>query len=606
MLYSQAVEAYLAGKHSKSLAICQKILQKNQKDDRTLNLYGLLQGVMGNTKQSIVFFEKALAVNPKNVEAMTNLANAYKASGELDKALATYKTAIDTSPEFSKSYYNAGVVLRELGRVEEAKDLLSKSIELDDSFIDSYINLSAAYKDEGDIERAIEVLDASPKDDRVYSSLALLFSEKKEHNKAIEYINQAILIKRNHEMLNNLGIIYSGAKMYEQAVLACFEAISMKGDFDTAYSNLANCFIDLNDEQKAKGALLKAISINPNCASHYVNLGVFFKKQGDMMGAEQAFLSALLLDSMNKPASTNLAILKLYFGQYSDGLPLYERRTKPFIRTSKPYWKGESLDGKRLFVYHEQGFGDSLNFARLLNHEKLKGRDVCFLPQKELYSLFVSSILPSRVLSVDEVSDGTFVFDFHIPLLSLPYVLEISENQIPASINYVQVDMIKKRFFANKLAISNKKKIGIVWQGNKEHIGDSERSASVSLFDCFLASGYALVSLQKEMDTQSSSIFAGSDSLFEFSTHLNTFADTAALIANLDCVVSVDTSVAHLASVMDIPTFILLASIPDWRWGVDAKKTPWYENTILCRQAQKGDWNSAMECALSGVNRILG
>ena len=108
------------------------------------------------------------------------------------------------------------------------------------------------------------------------------------------------------------------------------------------------------------------------------------------------------------------------------------------------------------------------------------------------------------------------------------------------------------------------------------------------------------------MDAESLEIFASNNNMFEFATSLNSFADTAALVANADCVVSVDTSVAHLASVLDVPVFILLASVPDWRWGVDGANTMWYKNTQLCRQVKKGDWDSAVNHALDGVSRLLG
>jgi hypothetical protein len=605
ILYRQSVDEYLAGNLAKASNICQKILQKNQKDDKTLNLFALIQSANGKIDQAILYFEKAIRANPKNSEALTNLANAYQSKKQYEKAIDTYEKAIEVNPKFSKSYYNAAILLKELGNIEQAKELLKKAISLEPNFVDPYTNLAAIYKSENDLDEALAALKDAPKDERVLSSRALILSEKKEHEEALRQINMAIELKPNHEMLNNLGIVLSSAKRHEEAIYAYLQAVAMKNDFDTAYSNMANSFLELKDEQKAKGALFKAISLNPNSASSYVNLGFYLKKIGDISGAKESFTKALEIDPKNRPAATNLGILLMFTGNLRNGFALYENRAKPLIKSSSPEWMGEVLDGKQLFIYHEQGFGDTLNFARLLLNHRFYGHDVIFMPQKELFSIFYESSLPIKIASQDDALQDGFDFDFHVSLMSLPYLLDITQDNIPNNINYINIDKTRKAFFQSKLS-NNTKKIGIVWQGNKDYSGDADRSVSLHFFDRFLSAGYTIVSLQKELNKAQFDEFANGKEAFEFASELNSFSDTAALISSLDCVVSVDTSVAHLAGVLGIRTFILLPFIPDWRWGSESDYSAWYDSVTLCRQIERRNWNDAFEVAFKGVQTFLG
>ena len=604
ILYSEAVDSYLKGNIAKSSTLCQKVLQKNQKDDKALNLFGLIQGLLGKGDIAISFFERAIKANPKNIEAMTNLANGYQNQKDYSKALEVYGKAIELDPTFAKSYYNAALALREIGDNEQAKVLLRKCIELEPDFIEPYTNLAAIFKDQNDLEEALASLVGAPIDERVLSTGALILSKLMKHDEALEGIGQAIELKPNHEMLNNQGIILSNAKRDQKAIYSYLQAISVKNDFDTAYSNMAASFLNLGDEQKAKGALLKAISINPDSASNYVNFGFYLKKIGDVDGAQAVFLKALEIDPKNKPAATNLGILQLYKGSFRDGFALYESRVKEMIKCTKPLWNGEDLLGKRLFVYHEQGFGDTLNFSRLLFDERLASQDVVFMPQKELYSLFLTSSLPARVVSGEEALSEDFTFDYHLPLMSLPYYLGLESAF--GNVNYINIDTERKDYFASKLSGIKSKKIGIVWQGNKDYSGDADRSIKLSMLGRFLDAGYALVSLQKNIDETEFESFAKGREVFEFSSDISSFADTAALIASLDCVLSVDTSVAHLAGILNKPTFLLLPFMADWRWRDEGEKSDWYESMMLCRQSERGVWEPALGKAFEGIKGLLG
>jgi len=602
--YSEAVDTYLAGNFPKALTSCQKALQKDKNDDRVLNLYALIQSQLGNQNSAISLLEKAVKINPKNIEAITNLANIYQNKKEFDKALILYKKAIDINPKFAKAYYNAAIAMRELGQSSEAKNLLRQAIEFDSSMVDSYINLSAIYKAEGDTDEAVSVLENSPQDVRVLASKALLLSEKKMHSEAIEVIGNALAINTTPELLNDFGIVLSNAKRYDDALSAYMQAVAMKNDFDIAYSNLADIFLFLGDEQKAKGALIKAITINPDSAANYVNFGVYLKKIGEIKSAEEAFLKALSIEPANFAACTNLGIINMYLGNYEPGLELYEKRKKPFIKTHKPLWSGEDLDGKILFIYHEQGFGDTINFARLLFDRRFEGKNIFFMPQKELYSLFKNSSIPCKTIDFEYITSGDFYFDYHLPLMSLLSIVGVKETAIPQNIQYINIEKTKKNHFDILLAGAKGKKIGVVWQGNKDYSGDKERSVELSFFTRLIDDGHTLVSLQKDINENEAELFAKESNMYDFSSELSSFSDTAALIDNLDLVITIDTSVAHLSGAIGVKTFILLPYVPDWRWGVNGEKTKWYDSVILFRQHTRNDWRSVFDDVYTSVKSL--
>lgn len=595
-LYSQAVEYYLSNNLTKAMSICQKILQKNQKDDKALNLYGLIMLSQGKNDQAVSMFSKAIVSNQKNVEAVSNLANAYKASGMLEKALDTYQYAIKQNPNFEKAYYNAAVVLSELERYDEAVYLFQKTIEICPDFFDAYLSLSAILKQEGDILGAIELLKKAPINDKTKMARALLYSSAKEHDTALGLIEQLLKTIQNCDVYANYGIVLFNAKKYEEAKNAYLRALSFDNQADKVYSNLSNCLVCMGELKTAKGAIVKAISLNPGFADHYVNLGVLLKKCGEMAEAELSFLKAIEIDAKNKAALTNLGILKMFFGDYGLGFKLYENRSKPLVSSMiSKTWEGQSIDGKKLLVYHEQGFGDTLNFARLLQDEKLKNVSIYFLPQKELFALFRSSTLDCIVLEASELHSGELKFDYHVPLLSLLSILDIRHQSIPRCSNYIIPDILKVSRIKNKLSKSNRKKIGIAWQGNKEYSGDSDRSSNLEYFTKFFLNRFDIVSLQKDIDSMDRDVFANSDGMYDFSSDIVDFVDTVAIIQNVDFVVTVDTSVAHLSGVCGVQTFLMLPLIPDWRWGNSGESSDWYDNFILVRQIESGNWEFCFE-----------
>jgi tetratricopeptide (TPR) repeat protein len=603
-LYAGAVEKYLAGDVAGASKLCQKILGKDQKDDRVLNLFGLIQQAQGSDELAVSFFEKAVKSNPKNIEALTNLANSFQLQKEYVKALEIYQRIIELKPNFAKAYYNMALALIEIGDTSFASKLLQKSIVLDGDFTDSYINLANIYKKDGDMDRAHEVLIDGRrvlKDTRLDLSLALILSEQKKHEEAICLAKEAVGRDKTPQSLNDLGIVYYAAKLYDEAIARYLEALALKPDFANCYSNLANAFLDKGDEHFAKGALLKAISLDPNRAQSYVNYGVYAKKICDLEGAREAFQSALHLDPSNGSAATNLGILYMYEGDYGAGLPLYEKRKKPFIKCDKPRYNGQDLVGKTLFVYHEQGFGDTINFARLLKHPRLSKANILFMPQKELLDFFDADLLGVRLVGIDEVVGGAMEFDYHTPLLSLLYFFDISLENIPENIDFSHKNESKIEYFKNKMAGVAEKKIGIAWQGNKDYTGDRERSVEMELFMPFLEKGYALVAINKDFDIEEFEWFAKGKQMFEFSKDLGNFNDTSALLDCLDMVVSIDTSVAHLAASKNIPTFVLLPKMADWRWGATAENSLWYKSVTLCRQRTRGDWIEAIKKVLNSI-----
>ncbi len=289
----------------------------------------------------------------------------------------------------------------------------------------------------------------------------------------------------------------------------------------------------------------------------------------------------------------------MLFGDLEDGFKLYEYRWKNKsiinllggIRNfSEPLWLGEeSLKGKTIYLYAEQGLGDTIQFCRYVTLLAQLGANVILEVQPSLVNLL------SRLEGVAKViargSSFSLNFDFQCPLLSLPLAFKTTVNSIPAPLSYLSCNEEKKLYWSEKLGTKSRPRVGLVWSGSTIHKNDKNRSLLLSQLIKFLPNSFQYICLQKEIREIDKKTFNEFGEIKFYGDELSDFSDTAALIDLMDLVVTVDTSVAHLAGSLGKKTWILLPYTPDFRWLLDRDDSPWYPSVKLLRQTKHGDWS---------------
>jgi len=351
------------------------------------------------------------------------------------------------------------------------------------------------------------------------------------------------------------------------------------------------------DEEIA--AYRRAIELDPKAVVVYINLGVALRDLRQFDEALRVFKKAVQLDPDHPGARTNRAQTNLLLGQFEHGWREYEWRWKDGEQVLPAWpnpWRGESpVAGKTVLVFNEQGFGDTLQFVRYVDALSARGARVVLRVQDPLLALL--SGYPGAAEVIGE-SEPLPPFELHCPLLSLPFALGAHRAPIPADVPYLRADAAKRARWRQRLAASAQGlRIGIAWSGNTGNIAGRHRSISLEawqpVFDA-AATRATFVSLVKDVRPEDIPLLRNAPVL-DVSEELDTFAETAALIAELDLVISIDTAVAHLAGALGLPVWVLLSYAPDWRWGLERADTPWYPSARLIRQPARGEWISVMK-----------
>ncbi len=312
-----------------------------------------------------------------------------------------------------------------------------------------------------------------------------------------------------------------------------------------------------------------------------------------------SYRKALTIEPDYAPAHWNESLCRLLIGDFERGWKKYEWRWKcdqDLLATrnfSQPLWLGrEDLTGKTILLHAEQGLGDTIQFARYAQAVAQKCAKVILEVQPSLRSLLSEISGAYKVLSRGEPLPE---FDFHCPLLSLPLAFNTRLETIPATIPYLGARAAVVKRWEDNLGKRDVPRVGIVWSGLSTNVNDHNRSIALSRLAALAGPSVKLVSLQNEVRAEDEKALAANKQILHFGSELEDFSDTAALVSLMDLVVSVDTSVAHLAGALGKPVWILLPFAPDWRWLVDREDSPWYPTARLFRQPKIGDWDSVID-----------
>ncbi len=555
-------QAFLTlGDKDSAIACYQEILKINPNQISVYNNLGILIHEKGNFTEAIALYQKALTLKPDYVEAWNNLGNSLQESGQIDEAISAYQKALMINPNFAQSYFNCGNAWMTKENLETAEKYYRKAIELQPDYAEALGHLGILKQKQGQLSEALICL-----------------------NKALD-INPNFV-----ELLNNLGIALEQNGQVENAI-ACYEkAIKIKPDFLAAFNNLGNSLQKQLLFQNAITIYQQAIDQNPNFAEAINNLGHALQEIGQLEDAIASYEKAITIKPDYADAHLNFSLSLLLRGDLIQGFREYEWRWEVRKHESRNYyqpkWDGYNLQGKTIFLHLEQGLGDMIQFIRYIPLVKEKGGRIIVECYPHLLKLF------SQISGIEQwvIYGGQIPhFDVYASLMSLPHILGTTLANIPAPIPYLRGDIFTSSFI---FPSSSLLKVGIVWSGSVAHNKNYQRSCALTKFTQLLdIAQVSFYSLQKEVSEGDRALLHQTN-IQDLSQYLGDFTDTAAIISQLDLVITVDTSVAHLAGAIGKPVWLLLSYIPDWRWLLEREDSPWYPTMKLFRQPSLGDWDS--------------
>jgi tetratricopeptide (TPR) repeat protein len=404
--------------------------------------------------------------------------------------------------------------------------------------------------------------------------------------------------------LHLMGLVGLKVGKFQAAVSLIESAIALRPLDSGLYSNCGEAYRRSGNLDLAFRHLQRALELNSKSAEAWCNYGNVCREIGRIDEAIAAYRKAIALDERYANAHYNLGLALLVNGNFIEGWREYEYRWKavPHLQRreyGQPQWKGQSLVQRTLFVYHEQGLGDTLQFVRYLPLMARQGARIILECPSVLHALLqcldgIQCILPS---------DPPPAFDYHIPLLSVANVLGANEDTVPREIPYLRAPSETSRTWRERLSQhAAARRIGICWAGNPHHINDRNRSCRLSAMASLRhIEGAIFYSLQKGEAAEQCKYPIPGMKILDYTANLQDFADTAGLIENLDLVVTVDTAVAHLAGALGKPVWMLTPFDPDWRWLLRRNDSPWYPTMKLFRQTSRRNWNSVSKALSDAI-----
>jgi len=427
----------------------------------------------------------------------------------------------------------------------------------------------------------------------------------KHYNHSIDCYEKAIAIHPDHAICQyNLGRAWYSQRQFKNAI-SCFEkAIALDPSYFKAIYNLGSAHYRVRNLDKSIDYYKQALKLSPDQIDIYSNIGACYGKKGDISTAISWHQKSLDMSPDYADGHYNMGISLLLDGRLKEGFQSYEWRLKrsdfPKPGYAQPLWDGSEFRNKTLLVYMEQGFGDAIQFVRYLPLVKVFGGTVILMCHPHVQSLFEYAKGADQVITE---KDPLPSFDLHISLMSLPAIFQTGLDTIPAETPYLSIPLEPNASMNNIIdAHKQKLNLGFVWAGNPSNKHDHDRSIPLHMFSYLSkVKGIQMFSLQKEQRGDSLQLF----DFVDLAPYIQDFSDTAYAISKMDLIISVDTSVAHLAGAIHHPVWILLPKIPDWRWLLDRSDSHWYPSARLFRQTESGVWSDVFNSVVRALCGIL-
>jgi tetratricopeptide (TPR) repeat protein len=592
---ARSVFLYRKGQVQAALEIATEGLAIDPDNAVLLSHRGVFAAALGDAAAAEADYRRAIAVQPDSAETHYNLGNLLKGQKRLDEAEAAYRRAIALNPESADANSNLGNLLTEQRRTDEAEAFCRRAIALRPDYA------------------------------QAHSNLGNLLQIQKRPQEAEAAYRRAIAAKPDYaEAYSNLGVLLKAQKRIDEAEAAYLRAIAVKPDYEEAYSNLGVLLMEQKRFAEAEAACRRAISLRQDYADAYSNLGNLLQALKRPEESEAAYRHAIALKSGHADARWNLSLLLLRRGRFQEGWMEFEARYAPGKTDRKmappsilpggaplpPQWQGEALTGKALLIWPEQGLGDEIQFVRYLPLLKARGlRHLTLACKPPLKALFAAQGLADRVISTtDWRSEMAAEFDYWCYPLSLPLHFATTLENLPATIPYLRAEPERIARWAKRLPPAALR-VGLVWKGSPTHKNDANRSlpSLAALAPLWSVPGIAFVSLQKGAGEDEAGAPPVNQPLAHLGGEINDFADSAAILSQLDLLICVDTAVAHLAGALGVPCWVLLPDHKtDWRWLEERADSPWYPRVMrLFRQGSDGNWDGVVMQMLAALRERM-
>lgn len=660
-LHLLGVIAHQKGDHERARQLIVSALSFFPNDAGMLSNLGLVLQALGDNDGAMRAFQTSVLIRPQNSAAWFNLGNLMTAAGRLDESIEAYQQTLLIEPNHAEASNNLGVALLQKGDVVAATECYRRATAARPDYANALSNLGYALALQNQLDEAIEAcrkaIALDPLAAGAYNNLGTAFKLRGDVENAERCFRRSLEINPHaQETRNNLGVLLFGEGKYQEAIDSQLAVVREFPEYAQGWSNLCE-FLRIEgrlDEALAAGR--RAVALNPNSAEAQLNLGVALHLTADFNAAEQCFRRSVALKPDFADSHWNLSLLLLLRGDYAEGWTHYEWRWRgkklPDDHIKGRRWDGSPLVGKTIVLHTEQGAGDSIQFIRYANILKRQGARVIVEGVAELQPLLRSAP------GVDDWAvrgQPLPPHDCQSPFISVAGILGTRLETIPGETPYLlaepeRVEKWRPRIEQLRQSLTDRLSpglppdvppdvppgespslspasesrtstgtrpllVGIHWQGNPKFAFDRDRSMPLACFQPLAAvPGVVLVSLQKGDGTaQIAALQAGPEdgrfNVVDWSAELDNdgaaFADTAAIMEQLDLVITSDTSIAHLAGALHRPTWVPLSHVPDWRWGFTGESTPWYPSMRLFRQPSRGNWTTVF-AAMAEALRSLG
>ncbi|WNC93844.1 tetratricopeptide repeat protein [Paraburkholderia sp. FT54] len=613
----QAVSLFSAGQFAEALSMVTPLLDSSALPDDAradaLNIAGACSLALQRPADAESHWSRCLQIKPGYAEVYASLGMLHKSLGRLSAAEAIYRQLVALRPGHAEARNNLGNVLMELGRLAEADAAYREALTIRPQYPEALNSLGGVLKATlrpAEAELAFRLaLAIRPDYAEAHLNLGAVLTDLERLPEAETAYREAIAQRPDYvEAHYNLGVALCKLERLSEAESAYREAIRLRPDFVHAHNNLGCVLRRLDRLPAAVEAFEQALSARPDLAEAHYNLGAVRAQLMQLHEAENAYRRALALRADYGDAKFGLAVLLLGMGRFEEGWRLYECRyglpgfvhRKTPAMLSCPQWQGDTLADKALLVWQEDGLGDMIQFSRYFALLKARGASrIAFACAPSLHRLMACVNGVDAVLDHDTAREQASAYDCWTSLLSAPLHLRTSVDTIPRPTRLAAEPALVERWRPMLDALPSGRKIGLVWRGNANHHNDAHRSipSLAMLAPLWSVPGLSFVSLQKGRGEDEAANPPAAQPLLDLGSVVTDFADSAAIIEQLDLVICVDTSTAHLAASLGKPCWVMLPEKDiDWRWLQDRSDSPWYPHTLrLFRRAPGEDWSMPVE-----------
>ena len=614
-------------------------LQKNPDNILALNNRGIALNALKRFDEALASYDRAIVARPDFVEALINRGNTLQELQRFDELLASFDRAIAARPDHAEAYYNRANTLHALKRFDEALASFDRALALRPNYVDALINRGVTLHALTRFEDALASYDGAialwPDGDAAFANRGMTLHALKRFDEALASFDRALALRPlnaaalgsrgftlhvlrrfdealagydgalalrpdNAELHSNRSVTLFELKRFAEALASGDRALALRPDDPEAHANRGNALSVLKRFDEALADYDRALALRPDYAEAHTNRGVTLHMLKRFDEALQCYERALAAQPNFAEAHYNEGLSRLLTGDFDRGWRKHEwwRQIAQFKRAERnfaqPRWTGsQAIAGKTILLHAEQGFGDTIQFCRYAPRVAALGARVILEVQAALRDLMLRSLGGGAVQVVSK-GDTLPPFDMHCPFLSLPLAFGTGLATLPCETPYLRASEQAVANWSARLPPKTRPRIGLAWSGRPEHNNDQNRSIDLASFLSPLQGIDAtLVSLQREVRAADAVVLQERSDVLHFGEELKDFSDTAALAANMDIVIAVDTSVAHLAGALAKPVWVLLPFVPDWRWLLDRDDSPWYPTARLFRQDDSRQWDGA-------------